>query len=321
MSTALPYFFVLSIFLGSFTQSFGQDLLGAPEVDSTFVGRNYSDWSIRLFATYKYENIRIRNDDTKVKFRPVDPLSAGAGFSYKTWVLDIGFRINTNTANRTQRIDFTSSALIGPHLVDVGFLYYKGFEEVTGNYVNPFRDDIRTLTINMDYLYFPNAKRTTYSGSKTGLGYQKRNIGSPLVGGFIERHWIKSDSALVPTNLESKFEANDLFIEMRTRSIGVLFGYAQFIKISNDFYGAIILTSGIGTYWGNKSFDFEDDESIAGAIFQVNGFFALGYNWNRWYAITNYALDTRYIGFGNSRSYNYNLTRLKFAVGYKLLKK
>ncbi len=321
MSHLLRYCLVIFILMGSSIGLLAQELLRSPEVDSSFVDRNYSNWSLRLFATYKYQDVRIRNGDAKVTFRPVDPLSAGLGFSYSTWVLDLGLRINTNTANRTQRLDFTTSALIGPHLLDIGFLYYNGFEEVTGNFINPFRDDVRTLTMNLDYLYFPGVKKTSYGGTKTGLGFQKQNFGSPLVGGFIERHWVKGDSALVPVNPDSKFLDEDRFIELRTRSIGVLFGYAQFIRLTDNFYGAAIITTGIGSYWGDKSFAITDDKHVAGAIFQLNGFIALGYDWRRWYSIVNYALDTRFINFGNGSRYNYNLTRIKFAVGYKLLKK
>ncbi len=299
----------------------GQDLLGKQEVDSAFVGFDYSDWSARVFSTYKYATIVIRDDDARVKYRPVDPLSAGIGFSYKTWVVDIGFRLNTNSVNHTKRIDLATSALIGPHLIDIGLLYYKGLEEITDNYVDPFREDVSSLTMNLDYLYFPNFRKFSYTGSRTGLGFQKKSVGSPLVGGFAERHYTKGDSTLVPDSDETNFDDSMTFSNFSNRSAGILFGYAQFLPLTENLYGAIILTSGVGGYWGVREYDLMDDNRTSGVIFQLNLYMALGYNWKRIYAIINYGNDNRFMELGNDRHYNYNIGRIKFAVGYKLLRK
>ncbi len=314
---ALKYLILLSVFAAG-RGLMAQDFLPTEQVDSSFVGKTDYDWTVRLIGTYKYENLRFKSEEARLKYRPVDPLAAGFGFSYKTWVVDLGIRINSNTARDSERFDFRTSALLGPHLIDLGFLYYKGFEESTDNFFNPFRDDIRTLTITLDYLYFPNVKKTSFMGSQTGLQFQKKSIGSPLVGGFLERHQVRGDSSLVPDNPESRFNNEVQFERFNNRSAGVLFGYAQFQRLTENLYGAAILTSGIGAWWGRKWYATGEDDHVSGAVVQINAYAALGYNWNRIYAFSNYSLDVRLLGFGEKQSYSYQLGRIKIGVGYKL---
>lgn len=297
----------------------GQDLLPSPAVDSTYVRQVEYDWSIRLFGTHKYENQVITNPGARMKYRPLDPVAAGIGFSYKTWVLDLGFRINSNEENTTRRLDFRTSALLGPHLVDLGLLYYKGFEETTDNYENPFRDDIRTLTASLEYLYLPRVRQMSYVGSQTGLQFQERSVGTPVVGGFAERHSIRGDSLLTPDTLAG-FSDENQFERFDNRSVGMLFGYARFQRLTDHLFGALIVSSGIGAYWGRKWYTSENDDYISGALIQINAYAALGYSWKRVYAIANYSISSRYIGFGERNVYRYELGRLKFAVGYKLIR-
>lgn len=299
----------------------GQDILGPPKMDSTFVEGEYSDWTFRLFSTFKYEFYTLQNSEYTVKYKPVEVVSAGVGFTYKTWVADFGLRLNRNIRDNFKRFNFQTTALIDAHLVSIGLNYSKGLEEVSNHAASPFRDDIRALTMKLEYLYIPNAAKIAFTGSQTGLGFQKKNAGSFLFGGFIQRHYIRGDSSLLPPETQEFFESQNNMKELRFRSIGGLFGYAQFVRISENFYGAALLTGGLGTYWGQKEYVVEDRESTVGGMALIKLYMAVGYNWRRLYAIGNYTLDTHFIGLAENDRYSYNLGRVKLAVGYKFYRK
>jgi hypothetical protein len=261
----------------------------------------------------------FKSTNEKVKYRPLDLFSTGIGFTYKgSWVADIGLRVtNNNDPNTSKRIDFQTSVLLDHHLVDLGFSYYQGFEEVSGTDDAAFRDDIKALTINLQYLYFPQSSKTTYSGSRSGLGFQRKNAGSLLVGGFMQRHVVQADSSLIPSWAKPGFDLDSTINEINFRSLGGSLGYAQFVRLSENFYIAALFTVGLGVGWGKEEFEPGNTKDLTVALGNMKIFTALGYNWRRIYAIANYTLDTNYLGLEDENSYNYYLGRVKLAVGYK----
>jgi hypothetical protein len=291
------------------------ELVNPPDIDSTFVDLNDNLWTLRLFTSVKYQSFSLKNNSGRVFYRPTEPVSGGIGASYKTLMLDLGIRFSNEGS---QRFDLQTSALYKSYFINLNIQNYKGFEETDPEQTNNFREDIRTLTVNLDVMYLPNHRQISFRTIQSGIDRQKVGSGSILVGGFIGYHRMQADSSIIPVYAEPSFTDDYALNELVVRSLGVAAGYMYIHPLTNVMYLAGSIRPGFGLQWGRTE-TLEKSTNLPGGLFSKVSFtVGTGFNWAKFYASAVYHVEASYVNLRNDHVYNYNSGKLKAVFGYKL---
>ncbi|WP_338733397.1 DUF4421 family protein [Mangrovimonas cancribranchiae] len=172
--------FVLS-FLGA-QQSNAQiikDSLNIIEtVDTLFIDRDFSNYSLRVFTNYKGRTLKLKDDNSKSRFVPNNRHGIGIGVANSKMVLDIAFNLKTKKKNATKRFDMQGATILGKHnYVSFYLQSYKGFL-AKNDFGEPsvFRGDIKSLTAGFNYLYTLSEIEFSYSLLKAGLARKHKNV-------------------------------------------------------------------------------------------------------------------------------------------------
>lgn len=291
------------------------EILRPPEVDENYVELNRNLWSARLFSLYKYQSFGLKNNSGKVFYRPRRPFSLGLGFSYQTLLLDVGFRLGGEGASR--RFDLQTNALINRYIVGLNVQNYKGFEETNPDEFDNYRPDIRTTTVKIFALTFPNHKQISFRTLQTGMDKQKRGAGSFTYGGFLGFHKMQADSSIIPDYEEGNFQPGYEIERMILGNLGIMGGYTYIQPFSENWYVAGSLSPGIGLQFGNFSADQTTTLPVA-LFFEITAFAAVGINWDRLYTLLSYSLDGNFVNMQESHQYNYNSGKVKLVLGVKI---
>jgi len=315
---------VMSLLLG--TWSYCQDIplpnlpfMEDPDVDSSYIIKETTFWSLRPFATFKSQRIELtsRESNTRVTYRPNNPFALGIGFSYRYLLLDFGFGVKFDKENPTDRFDFQGNLVLQQHLFDFTIQRYKGFELQDPDPADSeFRDDIETINVNLDYLYNFNSRRLSASIAIAGDYVQKKSTGSFMLGGYLTYYKLKADSTIVPQGKLSDFNSFGQIRELSHFSFGLSGGYAYSLVLPYNFFLFASFNPGIGLNFGNV----EAQEGYDPPVFpvgksDVRG--AFGYTSTRIYSIISYTTDIFLFSLDHQNRFRYNFGRLKLVVGIK----
>ena len=243
-------FFILSAYQGISQIPKVDEIIRPPDVDENYVELNRHLWSARLFSLYKYQSFGLKNNNGKVFYRPRRPFSLGLGFSYQTLLLDVGFRLGGGADGASRRFDLQTNALIDRYIVGLNIQSYKGFEETNPEEFDNYRPDIRTTTVKLFALTFPNHQQISFRTLQTGIDRQKRGAGSFTYGGFLGFHKMQADSSIIPDYEEGNFRPGFEINRLILGNLGVMGGYTYIQPFNEIWYVAGSISPGIGLQMG-----------------------------------------------------------------------
>ena len=313
---------VLLLFCGfGITSSSGQglDLSDALGLDSARIEGSWDTWSLRVFTSYKSLNFGLRNtsNDGRIRFTPNNRYSVGVGITYKFISADIGFAIKSQQANHTKRFDGSVTLALANNIFELSYQRYKGFnvtDEMGIEY--PFRSDIRSQVLGIQYFRSQPYRRLSIKQLATGMYVQKKSTGMWYYGGSWFWDQMKGDSSVVPPARYDEFEGA-ASIELASQiSLNAHGGYTYSLVLPYDLFifGAAGPGLGVARTRGKGGEDnFLSVRPSASGVLRL----AMGYTGAKMYVVLSANYTASVTGWGEGRQYYYTRGRIKFAVGYR----
>lgn len=290
-------------------------------IDSLFIDHDLSNYSVRLFTNYKVKQFRILNNDFKSRYIPKNRYGVGFGVANSKLLIDLGFNIKSGSNDVTKRFDGQGSLILGKHnFVNFYMQTYKGFN-VKNNYNEPtiFRNDIKSWTIGINYLYTFSDIEFSYALLKAGLAKRQRNVQiTGGVGTFAVFDFFSADGDILTAN-DALYFNNEAEIERySSRAVGILGGFlAQFV-LPNNFIATCNVLPGVALM--NKKVTLKDGSYRPSnpMLYKLDFSVALGYNVQRYYINLIYGTGIYTTNLDFDNKYLFNLSNAKLAIGYKL---
>lgn len=290
-------------------------------IDSLFIDHDLSNYSVRLFSNYKVKQFRVRNDEFRSRYVPNNRFGAGFGVANSKLLIDVAFNIKGGNENVTDRFDGQGSLIFkNHHFVNFYLQTYKGFN-VRNNYNEPsiFRNDVRSWTVGFNYLYTFSKIEFSFALLKAGLPKRKRKVQiTGGIGTFAVFDYFDADGNILPENGDLYFNEEAEIEKYSGRAIGVLGGFLSQFVLPKNFIATCNLMPGIALM--NKKVRLEDGSYRPSnpMLYKLDFSVALGYSVKRYYVNLIYGTGIYTTSLDFDNKYLFNLSKAKFAIGYKL---
>jgi Domain of unknown function (DUF4421) len=286
-------------------------------IDTLFIDHDRNNWSIRLFTNYRDNSFQLRNTEEKIVYTPNNPYGLGVGFGTRKLILDVGFSMNRKDNESTDRFDFQSVLMVNNHNLGYILQYYKGYNFDAEN--QPvFRQDIRSFSTAISYMYMFNGSEYSMTAMRSGLARQKKSAITFGLGGFLFLNRISADSSITHQDEFHSYNEEIRIVDLPAIGVGVDANFSATYPFLKSFIASLSLTPGIGLMYKKvetESISYHPNNPL---MYRVNLVGLLGYNGKRYYIAFSmgYAFSKTSLDFGNSIMYN--TTKAKLALGFKL---
>ena len=291
------------------------------KIDSLFIDHDLSNYSVRLFSNYKVKQFRILNDDYRSRYVPNNKFGVGFGVANSKMLIDIAFNIKSGNDNVTDRFDGQGSLILKKHnFVNFYLQTYKGFN-IRNNFDEPrvFRHDIRSWTIGFNYLYTFSEIEFSYALLKAGLAKRKRKVQiTGGIGTFAVFDYFNADGNILTENGALYFNEEAEIEKYSGRAVGLLGGVLSQFVLPNNFIATCNIMPGVALM--NKKVTLKDGSYRPSnpMLYKLDFSVALGYSVKRYYVNLIYGTGIYSTNLDFDNKYLFNLSKAKFAIGYKL---
>jgi len=215
--------------------------------------------SLTLFTLNKTSALDLINaDKERITLRPNGSTNLGVGFNYRFIGLAVSIGLPRTQSNiekygQTTRLDVQIS-YFGKRIGLDGFLQgYKGYYMVNPeDYVdwhNPYypqNQDLQVISFGANAFYIFNHKKFSYKAAYLRTMVQKKSAGSFSSGIFFHSDVVKSDSGLIPQDVNDYIWADFNLKDFNAFSIGLSAGYQHTFVIKKNFFISLQATPGLG---------------------------------------------------------------------------
>lgn len=288
-------------------------------IDTLLIDRDPNHWSVRLLGSFREHDFVLNNAGSRFDYEPNNPMGAGIGIATRKLIVDMTFNIKGQEENPTDRFDLLTSFFIKKHMFDFYFQNYQGFNVKnldTGETV--FRDDIRSTSTGLRYMYMFHESEYSIAAMKTGLFRQDKSSVTMGLGGFLLYSRQSSDDPIIPRDLYPDVTDPSEYTELKGTAVGVQVGVSGLIVLPSNFFLSLNVLPGIGLM--NKRVKSTEDnfKPENPVVHQIGISAMLGYNGDLFYA--NLAVSNGYYAtdydIGSEVVFSY--INAKLAIGYKL---
>ena len=297
--------------------------------DTNYIDKFATHWSGRLYAVSKNQFFSITNRTSHevVSFHPNSKAAIGLGISYGNYAIDLGVNISNRKADSlqsTKSFDLQSGIYTGQHVFDLSFQWYAGFfSSFQGPQADTstvlFRNDIRTFNVGINYTYNFNYRRFSFNAPFIGTQIQKKSAGSPLAGVFVTYYDLRGNKSIIPAAASNEFDEAAEISEANLLTAGLIGGYAYTFVLPEHFTITLSLIPGlsfnIGDLKTSSYYNIGHPVTVSPKIVSKS---AVGYEGKKFYSFLSYAIDGNFVNLGNKNQLNYNLSKFKFLVGYRI---
>ena len=314
--------FILFVFCFSCLSLSAQDL---DDLDSLLVDRDIENYSLRIFSNFKVNKFNISDSDSKAKFVPNNRYGLGLGFATKKIILDIAVNIKNPNKEKTSRFDLQATTILkDKNYVKIFTQVYRGFN-AKNNFDEPtvFRDDIRSVSVGLNYMYTLDNIEFSYSQLKAGLS-NKNSDNIFITGGvgvFGSFDYFSAKPSILSETTSPYFNEEGDIKRYQGLSFGVLAGVISYFQLPENITATVNVMPGIGLV--NKKVTLQDGGYKPGnpMLYKLDFLIGLNYNLKQFYVSLSYnnSLYSTDLDYGNN--YLLNLTKAKLAIGYKFNKK
>lgn len=308
------------------------------EVDSNYIHTADEFITGRFYFSQKYTSIVLegRKEVQDLRYRPNTTLNMGIGATYQSLSLNLayGFQFlnRDKEKGKTRYLDLQTHLYPRNWTIDFFGQLYKGyflFPKGLGNndpkhyYLRP---DVGVSLFGIALYNLTNGSRFSYRAAMLQSEWQKKSVGTWLIGGEIYAGSFSGDSALVPSLLKERYEQDEIN-KVRFLEMGPGGGYAYTLVVKRNFFimGSATLNLDIGLSREFIHGETKDRISVSpNFIYRA----VIGYNskvWNLNVSLVGNRIAVR--GASTSQDYlfntgNYRLTfARKFLTGPVLKKK
>ena len=296
--------------------------------DTTYI-KSYADLlALKLVAVnkYNYFQIRDRNNDTKLTYRPEYGVNLGLGMAYKWFSMDItfdvGLRENQNLENR-EFLDIQTRAYSSKRLIEAYIQYYYGYELTRADGVdqnllgdNNSRGDIRTISFGLQYLFAFNYDKFSLNAPFVLSEKQRKSAGSPIFGSSLVMFTMNGDSSVVPTSMKPYFDEKLHIVDMGLISVAVNFGYMYTFVWKKHIFLTLGLIPGLNFNFGDTK--AQERENLIWTIsYKIKTMNAIGYNSSRFFTGIHFVGDVNNVNLKNKLSTQFSNGSVKFFAGYR----
>lgn len=292
------------------------------DVDSLLVDRNLENYSIRVFSNFKVKKFSIKDDNSKAKFVPNNRYGLGFGIASEKFIIDLAFNIKNPNKEETKRFDLQATTILKKqHYVNLYIQTYKGFNAKNDfDEQTVFRNDIRSVTFGLNYLYTFDDVEFSYSQLKAGLS-KERNKDVYITGGlgvFGVYDYFSAKPSIFTDTTSPYFNDEANVKRYNGRAIGILAGFVSFFKLPENITATFNIMPGIALM--NKKITLQDDSYRPSnpMLYKLDFLVGLGYGYKRYYVSLTYGNGFYTTDFDNDNKYLFNLSNAKLAIGYKL---
>lgn len=293
-------------------------------VDSLFIDRDLSNYSLRIFSNYKVKRFTLRDSDSKTRFTPNNQFGVGIGFASRKILVDIAFNLKTNKEKITDRFDLQGTTIIGKnHFVNLYVQTYKGFN-VRNNYSEPtvFRDDIKSVTVGFNYLFTLSEIEFSFALLKAGLAQRNKSVYiTGGVGFFGVYDYFSGNNGVLSNRGALNYNEQGYIKRYNSQAIGVIGGFISAFMLPKNLIASINVMPGIGIM--NKKVTTVDSSYKPGKplLYKLDYTAALVYDVEHYYVslIYNGSAHSTSLGYDNTQLFS--LSKAKLAFGYKLRSK
>lgn len=317
--------------LMSKVEGFGDFLLYRNH-DTTYISNYGDEFAVKLLAINKYNYFRIRDriNDSRLRYRPVRDLSLGLGVSYKWFALDITFSLGLSKNSEfenSKSFDFQSKLFSSKQYISATLQYYQSYKlgNVAGNEqaVDPDserREDIRTITFGLQYMYAFNYTRFSMKAPFVLNEVQRKSAGSPITGASFNIFIMDADSSIVPPEVASSFDPRLHLRDLNVLSGAISIGYMYTFVYKEHFFLTFSLIPGLNLNAGDYYTDDRNDLKI-NANFKLNSMNAIGYNGRRFFAGLHVFVDSYFTKIEKKLSAEIGHGKSSIFVGYRFKKR
>jgi len=121
-------------------------------IDTLFIDKDINNWSLRLFANYKDQRLKLMDENKSLIFQPNNASGVGFGVATRKMILDIAFNLKSKNKQPTKRFDMQGKFMVKNNLFEFFFQTYRGFNVSNdSNQPGDFRSDLRFSAIGINY--------------------------------------------------------------------------------------------------------------------------------------------------------------------------
>lgn len=288
-------------------------------IDTLLIDRDLNNWSVRLLGSFKQQRFVIQPIDNKYTYVPNNPYGVGFGVGTKKIILDFSFNLKASEENPTERYDILWSLFIKKHLFEFYFQHYRGFNVENGNTGEKiFREDIRSLSTAIRYMYMFHKAEYSIASMKTGLVKADKSLFSFGVGGFLMYTNQNANGSIIPVSNNNINANNDLIEKFQGTGVGIMLGLSSLIVLPHNFFLSLNVSPGIGLmskYVTTEDTGFQPKQPV---MSQLGLSMLLGYNAEQYYV--NLAVSNGYYStdFNIGDNVQFGYLNAKLVLGYKL---
>lgn len=291
-------------------------------VDTLFIDRDVSHWSVHALTNFKDINFKLSNENNTLLYTPNNRSGVGIGLATSKLMIDLILNLKTNKEEITDRFDMQGNVLLGQEFFFFQVQNYKGFNVKNTSIDDPgiFRRDMKTFVSSLSYTHIFKSGVKTLNAIYTGVNRNYSSAGSFLAGLYGSFHMIQADSSIVPESSKDLFNEEAQIVDMKKYAIGITGGYAYFLKLPKNFFLLAALTPGMGL-------NFKYVQSVSSSYhltglmeFYLYTNIALGYNGSRYYIGISDENEWAFSSLGNGNHGSMNSTKFKLTIGWKLRK-
>ncbi|WP_344729954.1 DUF4421 family protein [Corallibacter vietnamensis] len=291
------------------------------KIDRTFIDRDLSNYSLRVFTNYKAKVFKIKDDNSKSRYVPNNRYGIGLGFANSKMLIDLAFNIKSKKNNATRRFDLQGTTILGKHnYVNFYIQSYKGFL-VKNDFGAPtvFSPDVKSLTIGFNYLYTLSEIEFSYALLKAGLAKKNKTVYfTGGLGTFAVFDYFSSDGNVIPESNYGFYNSQAQIKRYNSAAIGVLGGLLGVFILPKNIVLSCNVMPGIALM--NKKVELQHDSYRPSnpMLYKFDFSLAVNYNIDRFYVNVSYGNGVYSTDLDFDNRYLFNLSNAKLAVGYRL---
>lgn len=270
------------------------------KTDSLYIHKFPNALTIKPYIKSKILSFGIEDHigGYELNYEPNGHNSLGLGINYKWIGFAFGFSVideeETEVYGETSYFDFQTNFYLRKGVFDIFYQKYQGFylkntaamvEDWPDENSYLIRPDIEVVSSGINYTHVFNPERFSYIAAFSQTEVQQKSAGSVILSATINYHRASADSSFVPAHLIYEDAFKDTRVTFaRGWSTNARFGYAHTLVALQRFFLTLSLDAGFSYVYST----FDEKGSRRNHNFNVSpnvSFkFALGYNYNKWYA-------------------------------------
>ena len=289
-------------------------------VDSMFIDRDISRWSVRALANFKDNNFKLSNDDYILSYYPNNRSGIGVGVATSKLVLDLIINIKSNKEEVTERFDMQGNMFLKKNFIVFQVQHYQGFNVQNTSIDDPgiFRRDIRTFLTSLNLLHIFKKEMKTLNMIYTGMHKDFKSTGSFLAGVNLAYYMVRADSSIVPESSRELFNEQAHITDFKKFSVGITGGYGHLFKLPGNFLLLVAFTPGFGLNFRDITTETVRYSPSELMEVYVYGMVVLAYNRPAFYIELADENTWNFASLGAGNKGSMNSTKLKLVFGWKL---